>query len=305
MTTAEAWPALDVGAWAPTKKSIHLYSQLLGKLRLALAPHQPNFVFTSLALTPRGFTTGTIPYGVRSLEASLDLFASELIVASSGGRVHRISVAEPCTVARVFDELHIALGALGVAVKLSPIPQEIADLTPLDTDDRPAVFVPADAQRWLAVMSATNAVFDRWRAHFFGRASIQLWWGAFDYALLLFNGKHVEAPSNRGYLLKYDLDAEMLNVGFYPGDDTSEPYYYGYVYPQPAGCPTMEIAPAAATWSDKLSEWVLPYAAVREVTDPEAALTAFLDAIYSVTCGAGGWDRAAFTYARPPLRRAR
>jgi len=305
MTTQSAWPPLDIASWAPTKKSLHLYAQMLGKLRLALAPHQPNFLFTSLALTPRGFTTGTMPNTVRSLRAEVDVFAPEMILESSDGLVRRIPLAQPRTVAQVFAELHAALAALDVSVTLSPIPQEVADVTPLDADDRPAVFVPSDAQRWLAVVTATGAVFDRWRAHFFGRTGIQLWWGAFDFALLLFSGKHVDAPSDRGYLIKYDLDAEMMNVGFYPGDDTHPANFYGYIYPQPVACATIPISPSSAAWSDELNEWILPYEAVRTAADPEGTLTAFLDAIYGTCASVEGWPREQFTYTPPPLRRAR
>ena len=172
MTTANPWPELDYAGWAPTKRSLHLYAQMLGKLRLALAPYQPNFLFTSLALTPRGFSTGVMPYRVISIQATVDVFDAQLRLESSADGKWEIDLSEPCTAARVFGELHRALEALGVEVTLSPIPQETPDRTPLDTDERPAVFNVEDARRWLSVMSATNAVFDRWRAHFFGRMSI-------------------------------------------------------------------------------------------------------------------------------------
>jgi hypothetical protein len=276
MTTVNEWPALEFTSWAPTKRSLHLYAQMLGKLRLAMAPHQPNFLFTSLALTPRGFTTGAMPSDLLSVQASIDVFAAEMILESSDGRERRITLAAPRTVAQVFAELHAGLRAMRVEVALSPIPQEIPDRTPLDTDERPAIFEPFDAQRWLAVVTATNAVFDRWRSHFFGRMGIQLWWDAFDFALLLFSGKHVEAPTNRGYLFKYDLDAEMMNVGFYPGDAANLAVFYGYIYPQPTACSTISIAPENATWSDALGEWILPYEAVRtsEVPHPHGRAVA-------------------------------
>ncbi len=297
------WPALEFESWAPTKRSLHLYAQMLGKLRLALSPPQPNFVFTALALTPRGFTTGLIPYGPRALEVSVDVFSAEMIVACSDGQVQRLSFAEPCTVARVFAELHRALAELGITVALSPIPQEIPDLTPLDTDDRPAFFEPAAAQRWLTVVIALSGTFDRWRSHFAGRMGIYLWWGAFDLALLLFSGKQVPAPADRGYLLKYDLDAEMMNVGFYPGDDAHPAIIYGYIYPQPPACGSLPIAPPGAAWSDAAGEWILPYATVQQSADPDASLTAFLDAIYAM-CGRDAAWSGDFSYVRPPLRRA-
>jgi hypothetical protein len=299
------WPPLDLAAWAPTKRSLHLYAQMLGKLRLALAPPQPNFTFTSLALTPRGFGTGAMPVAFRSLTASVDLFDATMVLEASDGRVERIALGEPRTVAGVFADLHAALRALDVDVTLSPVPQEVPDTTPLDTDERPAVFDTNDARRWHDAMTATSAIFERWRAHFFGRMSVQLWWGAFDFALLLFSGKHVDAPADRGYLLKYDLDAEMMNVGFYPGDDANPASFYGYIYPQPAACADLQIMPAAAIWSTQLGEWILPYEAVRTSADPEATLRAFLDAIYGLCGSVSGWDHAALRYVPPPLRRAR
>jgi hypothetical protein len=304
MTTADQWPALEYASWAPTKKSLHLYAQMLGKLRLALAPHQPNFLFTSLALTPRGFTTGAIPYGLRSVAASIDVFAAAMIVESSDGRDLRIALGPSRTVAQVFAELQAGLRRLRVEAILSPIPQEIADQTPLDVDERPAVFEPLDAQRWHAVVTAANAVFDRWRAHFFGRTGIQLWWGAFDFALLLFNGKHVDPPKTRGYLFRYDLDAEMMNVGFYPGDDLYPAMFYGYIYPQPPGCASIPMVPEHASWSDALGEWILPYEAVRALENPQSAIVAFLDGVYGVCARASGWDLGQLTYVPPPLRHA-
>src|SRR5580658_1359414 len=180
-------------------------------------------------------------------------------------------------------------------------PQEVAETTPFDLDRRPAEYDPAAAQRWFTAMTTIAGVFDRWRANFFGRTGIQLWWGAFDLALLLFSGKHALAPTDRGYLRRYDLDAEMMNVGFYPGDAaTSTPFFYGYIYPHPTGCEARPIEPAGATWSTRLGEWVLPYDAVRTAADPAATLSAFLDAIYERCSTDGGWDRQALSYQHPP-----
>jgi hypothetical protein len=301
---ANAWPELTFESWAPTKRSLHLYAQMLGKLRLALSPQQPNFVFTALALTPRGFTTGLIPYGSLGLAVSVDVFTAEMIVEVRDGGARRIGLAEPCTVARVFADLERTLADLGMVVEISPIPQEVADQTPFDADERPAHFDSLAAQRWLGVATAINAVFDAWRSHFAGRMGVYLWWGAFDLAVLLFSGKQVPPPTDRGYLLRYDLDMEMMNAGFYPGDETNPPTFYGYIYPQPSGCSTLPIAPDGAAWSDAAREWILPYERVRASADPAATLAAFLDAIYRSCTAAAGWKSEAFSYVRPPLRRA-
>jgi hypothetical protein len=297
-----AWPALEYARWAPTKRTLQLIAQMLGKVRLELAPFQPNFIFTALYITPRGFTTSPIPVGLRLIELEVDVFQALIVVRASDGRRREIAFTHLPAIAAIYAELVAVLKALDVDVTMiSPIPQEIADHTPLDRDERSPAWVSHDAQAWLSVMCATQAVFDRWRERFFGRTGIQLWWGAFDLALLLFSGKQVPPPLNRGYLLKYDLDAEMMNAGFYPGDDANDAFYYAYIYPAPTNCD--QLTPTTGvTWSTKFGEWVLPYDTLRSSADPEALLRALLDGVYDI-CGAG-WDRAAHTYAPPPLRHA-
>jgi hypothetical protein len=299
MTDDTIWPAVDVAAWAPTKKSFHLYVQMLGKLRLALSPAQPNWMFTALLLTARGLTTGPLPWRGTAVEASLDVFSSELIVERSNGEARRIALVPARTVAEIYAELQAALAALDVECTISPIPQEVADTTPLHEDHRPAEYEADAVRRWFGAATATAGVFDEWRAHFFGRTGIAVWWGALDVSLLLFSGKHVVPPTDRGYIMKYDLDAEMMAAGLYYGDETTAPFFYGYIVPQPPGAQTLPIAPAGASWSDAIKEWVLPYDAVRNAADPAAELRAFLDAIYAQCVAAAGWDREALSYAAP------
>jgi hypothetical protein len=303
MSDTSVWPEFEVASWAATKKSLHLYLQMLGKLRVALSPAQPNWMFTALLLTARGITTGPMPWHGGSVEASLDIFSSELIVARSNGELQRVPLVPARTVAAVFAGLRAALTALNVYCDISPVPQELPDTTPLDQDHRPAEYDPAAVERWFRITTATAGVFDEWRAHFFGRTGIQLWWGALDIALLLFSGKHVPAPIDRGYLLKYDLDAEMMNVGLYPGDEKTPPFFYGYIFPQPPGVESMPIAPPGATWSEQIKEWTLPYETVRNAADPVAELRAFLNAIYALCVTKAGWDAQMYAYDAPKRRR--
>lgn len=298
-----AWPVLDPARWAPTKHTLHSIAQMFGKVRLALAPYQPNFIFTALYLTPEGFTTSPIPVGLRLVELRLDIFERRIEIGASDGRRQHVVLSDMPSIAAAYAALLRALRALDVAVELSPVPQEVADTTPLDRDERPAALVVNDARQWLAVMSGTQAIFDRWRAHFFGRSGVQLWWGAFDLAVLLFTGKHVPAPLDRGYLIKYDLDAEMMNAGFYPGDEANEPFFYGYIYPEPSGCGEIAVADGVV-WSQQLREWILPYRAMRVAERPDQLLRSFLDGVYKVCGSAAGWDRSQYTYVAPPLRHA-
>ncbi len=297
--THNIWPTWDMEAWAPTKKSFHLYAQMLGKLRVALSPSQPNWMFTALALSARGLTTGPMPWRGTSIEASLDVFSSELIVERSNGETRRVALVPVRTVAEIYAELQSALRALEVECTVSPIPQELPDTTPLDEDHRPAIYEPHAVQRWLCAATAAASFFDGWRAHFFGRTGIQVWWGALDVSLMLFNGKHAAPPTDRGYIMKYDLDAEMMNVGLFFGDEQTAPFFYGYIFPQPPGADALPIAPASASWSGTMKEWVLPYEAVRTAAEPAAELRAFLEAIYVQCSAAAGWDRAALSYAAP------
>ena len=298
-TATGVWPDVDVSGWAPTKRSLHLYLQMLGKMRVVLSPPQPNWMHTALLLNARGLTTGPMPWRGTSLEASLDAFSSEILIERSTGASRRIALLPARTVAEIFAELEAAIAALGVECKISPIPQELPDTTPLDEDHRPAAYDPQAIRRWFSAATATASLFDAWRSTFFGRTGIQMWWGALDVALLLFNGKHATAPADRGYIMRYDLDAEMMNAGLYYGDEKTPPFFYGYVYPQPPGAEGLPIAPAAASWSDAVKEWVLPYDAVRRAADPERELRTFLDAIYASCVSAAGWDRAALSYDAP------
>jgi hypothetical protein len=295
---ASAWPTIDVSGWAPTKRSLHRYSQMLGKLRVALSPPQPNWMHTALALDARGFTTGAMPCHDTSVEGMLDVFSSELIVRHSTGDERRIALVPARTVAEVYAALQDALVALGIDCAISPIPQEVPDTTPL-SDDTHAAYDPVAVQRWFRVATASANVFDRWRSRFFGRSGIPLWWGAFDLAVILFNGRHVPAPTDRGYLFRYDLDAELMNCGLYFGDEKTAPFFYGYVYPQPEGAEAAAM-PTGVTWSATLEEWMLPYERVRTSAAPAAMISGLLDALYELCVTRGGWDRAALSYVAPP-----
>ncbi len=299
------WPEIDVSLWAGTKRSLHMYSQMLGKIKLAAAPVQPNWMFTALYLNPRGVTTAAIPWEGESFEVAIDVFDSTIVLSRSNGAVAVIPLVPARAIADIYGELTQALTALQIDVPISTIPQEVPDATPFDEDHRPAEYDAAAVLRWFAAATATWDTFEGWRARFFGRDAIALWWGAFDIGLMLFSGKHVPAPIDRGYLFTYDLDAELMNVGLYFGDATNPPFLYGYIYPEPQGCESLPVTPEQAAWSSQLREWVLPYAEVRDAADPAAMIRAFIDEIYDKCTTVAGWDRNAYTYVAPKVKRHR
>jgi hypothetical protein len=300
MTNARSWADLHVAGWSDTKQNLHLYTQLLGKMRVQLSPPQPNWMHTALSLTARGIATGPMPCGEESVEATIDVFDSQIVLAHSGGGVERIALFPARAVADVYAACAAALERLGVACFITPVPQETPDQTPLDADRRERAYDPAAVRRWFDTVTAIAGIFDRWRAPFFGRSGIPFWWGAFDLAVILFNGKHVPPPVDRGYLMKYDLDAELMNAGFYLGDESTAPFFYGYIHPEPAGAATLSMRPAGATWSTALHEWTLSYDAVRSTADPAVQIRAFLDALYAHCVDAAGWEREALRYVMPP-----
>jgi hypothetical protein len=297
---AGSWPEIAVAPWAGTKRSLHMYAQMLGKMRLVLSPPQPNWMFTALYLNARGITTGVMPCDLEAIEATIDLFDSRISLARSDGRRRDVALFPVRTVAAIYADLTAALEGLDADCFISPIPQEVADATPFDRDRRPAEYDPDAALRWFRAVTATAGVFDRWRRHFFGRSGIQLWWGAFDFAMILFSGKHVPAPSGRGYLMRFDLDAALMNVGLFLGDEQNPPFFYGYIYPEPAGAAALPVSPAQASWSERLREWTLPYDAVRSSADPAGAIDAFVGSIYEQCVAVGGWNRKALSYDPPP-----
>jgi len=150
------------------------------------------------------------------------------------------------------------------------------------------------------VFSSVYGVFEEFRTRFFGRSGVQVWWGTFDQAVLLFTGKKLDAPDDKGYIMRYDLDAEHMNVGFWPGDDDSpEPVFFGYLVPAPPACETAPIEPHHANWIEAMGEWLLPYEAVRTSGDPRRAILDFLNSIYRVALTQGGRDAASFEYVPP------
>lgn len=300
-----AWPELHYEDWAPTKKTLQMCSQILGKTRLALAPPQPEWLNACLYLDARGFTTGAMPVGERVACAGIDLFDSTMWVTTSDGRRSEVKLGSGKCVADVWNEYTSASAELGIEAPLWEKPQELDDTTSFSANRHDCTLDSVQAQRFHRLLCTIDGVFEEFRAQFFGRSSIQFWWGAFDFAVLLFTGEKLVAPDDKGYIMRYDLDAVHLNAGFWPGDDNAPgASFYGYLVPRPDGCETAPIRPSHASWVEAMGEWILPYDAVRECDDPRKALLDFLGSVYEVAVTLGGWDAEAFEYT-PPAPAAR
>jgi hypothetical protein len=305
MVDSAAWPALDFEQWGPTKNTLQMCAQMLGKIRLALAPPQPEWLHGCLYLSAHGFSTGPMPVGTRVADAEIDVFRSMIVVRMSDGSDATVATGPDRCVADIWADLSAALSKLGISLDVWEKPQELTDTTPFSQNRHDCVLDAREAQAFHTVLSSIDGVFEEFRSEFFGRTSIQFWWGAFDFAVLLFSGKHEVAPDDQGYIMRYDLDAQHLNAGFWPGDATAPASFYAYLHPRPDGCETAPIAPSHAGWVEAMGEWMMPYEAVRSCDDPRKAIRDFLDSVYSAATTLGGWDALALRYTKPlPSKRA-
>jgi hypothetical protein len=301
--TGVEWPSLERDApWVGTHDYLHLVAQMLGKLRLSLAPMLPEWYHAPLSLFPRGLTTRMLPSGSRSVEATLDVFDGVVRLQTDDGSGHIVALTPPRPIAHVWSEYTAALAALGVEAALWDKPQERLDSTPFSADDRPRTYDAAAAGRWFALLAELHNIFDAWRSPFFGRTGVQFWWGGFDLNVALFTGREVEPPAGSNYIMRYDLDAEHLTGGFWPGDDEHEARFFGYVVPEPPGCDAYPLTIPSAAWAPALGEWTLSYESIRRERDRAQIVRAFLDTIYRAAGDLGGWNLDEFTYIKPPGR---
>jgi len=299
------WPALPYGEWAPTKKTLQMCTQMLGKARLALAPPQPEWLHTCLYLDSRGFTTGLIPYLGSGLSIDIDVYDVAMRVRASDGCAESFAIGPNRTVADIWADFSRSLETLGIEADIWEKPQEVADTTPFSENTHDRTIVPEQAQRFHRLLVTVQSTFDEFRSGFFGRTGVQFWWGAFDLAVLLFSGEPAEPRPGSNYIMRYDLDAGFMNAGFWPGDDSAPaPVFYAYIYPQPASCELAPVAPESAAWVERMGEWMLPYEWVTNCPDPRGAILAFLGSIYQAAGEYGGWDLDRFTYVKPaPVER--
>lgn len=299
-TGHDAWPELPYQQWAPTKKTMQMVAQMLGKAKIALAPPLPEWLHTCLFLDGRGFTTGALPWDRRLVEMGIDVYDVVLWITVSDGREAQVELGPNRCVADIWADFLGALQTLGITLDMWDKPQELADATPFSQNHHDCTFDSGQAQRFYTILASLQGIFEEYRSPFFGRSGIQFWWGGFDFDVLLFSGKHTAAPHDRGYIMRYDLDAAQINCGFWPGDDTNpKAMIYGYIHPRPDGCATAPIRPTQAAWADAMGEWVMDYEAIRHSPDPGAEILTFMRSVYGVATTQGGWDAADLTYVLP------
>lgn len=297
-TTAHPdWPELPYNAWRDTCCTLHLWTQVVGKVRLVQTPWLNHGWHVPLYVTARGLSTSAIPHGSRVFEIELDFNDHVLRMDVSDGRRKRLPL-RPQSVAAFFSEVMGALTELGVPVAISEYPCEIPDAIPFGRDDAHASYDARWAQRFWQALVQVDRVFKLFRTGFVGKASpVHFFWGSFDLAVTRFSGRR--APSYQGKVPGVALSVmqeayshEVSSAGFWPGGGGIDyPCFYSYAYPEPEGFRTLPLQPAAASFSEQMKEFLLPYDAVRQAADPDAALLAFLQSTYEAAARAGKWDR--------------
>lgn len=291
MADPQSWPALPLAEWQDTYHTLHLWSQIVGKIRLALSPPLNHWWNVALYVNSRGLTTGPVPYPPGVFEIQFDFQQQVLLVSTCEGRaVSRPLRAE--AVADFYAGLWQSLASLGIAVSINPKPQEIADPIPFDRDFVHCSYDPEYAHRFWRILLSSSVVLERFRSRFIGKCSpVHFFWGSFDLACTRFSGRL--APPRRGVISGPAYSHEVSSAGFWPGGGPiNGPAYYAYMVPKPDGLETAQIRPAAAKWSPELSEFILMYDDVRASSRPEDDLYAFLESTYAAGANLAKWDRA-------------
>ena len=291
------WPALDYDEWKDSCATLHLWTQIVGKIRLAHAPLVNHWWQVPLYMTARGLTTSPMPRDGRTFQIDFDFIDHRLRIAVSDGRRASVPLA-PCSVADFYDEVMARLRALDLETHLWTMPVELADPIPFEEDRIHAAYDPVPVTRFWRALTQIDQVFAVFRSRFIGKASpVHFFWGSFDHAVTRFSGRaaplHPGTPNVPDFITREAYSHEVSSCGFWPGNGGfGRPAFYSYAYPQPAGFAEAPISPPAAFYYRDFGEFILPYDAVREAPRPGEALLDFLESTYAAAADLGKWDRA-------------
>jgi hypothetical protein len=304
---SDTWPALPFNDWKETSKTLHMWTQVVGKVRLALSPWTNHSWHVTLYLTARGLTTSPIPFRGRILEIRFDFVAHELRLLTSDGGLKTIPL-RPQSVAQFYRAVTAALRDLGIEVHLNTTPNEVDPAIPFEQNETDSAYDPEYANRFWRVLLQSDRVFKEFRSEFCGKCSpVHFFWGSFDLAVTRFSGRR--APPHPGgvphlpdAVTREAYSHEVSSLGFWPGNEMMpDPIFYSYAYPEPRGFSEAKVEPAFAEYNPQLKEFVLPYEQLRGMKSPDAALLQFARSTYDAASTLGNWDRAALAEVKPDL----
>jgi hypothetical protein len=283
-TTESIWPSLPLVAWQDTYATLHRWTQIVGKIRLALAPNLNHWWQSTFYVTSRGLTTSVIPYGTRTFQISFDFLDHQLQIETSDGIIKRIPLTSR-SVADLYQNVMTALSEIGIEVRIWTMPQEIAEPLRFDQDYQHTTYDREYTQRFWRILVQVDRGMNLFRSRFIGKSSpVHFFWGSFDLAVTRFSGRRAPehpggVPNMADWVTREAYSHEVSSCGFWPGGGSVvDPVFYAYAYPAPEGFQDYSIAPREAFYSSEMQEFVLPYEAVRQASDPDAMILAFFKA---------------------------
>lgn len=301
--SSEAWPALPYEAWRETYATLHMWTQVVGKIVLARAAPLNHSWAVAFHVTPRGLATAALPHAHRSFGLAFDFIDHQLVIETSDG-VRRALPLFPRTVADFYAEVMAVLDEMGLPVRIWSTPVEIPSPIPFERDTLHHSYDREYVQRFCRVLGQVHRVFSAARCGFVGKCSpVHFFWGSFDLAVTRFSGR-LAPPREGPAFMREAYSHEVISHGFWPGSaPVLEPAFYAYAVPEPEGLKVARVEPDGAYYHPELNEFVLPYEVVRAAPSPDAAITAFIDSTYERAATLGGWDRAALERPVPGTSR--
>jgi hypothetical protein len=295
---SSAWPPLPYAPWRDTCSTLHLWTQIIGKIRLQQTPWLNHSWHVPLYVTAKGLTTSPVPYGPRSFELLFDFNEHALLIDVSDGGRGRVAL-RPQTVADFHAAVMRQLAGLGIQITINELPCEIAGAIPFTSDREHAAYDAEAARRFWLALTQCDRVMKQFRTGFVGKVSpVHFFWGSFDLAVTRFSGRTAppfsgKVPGVATAVMRDAYSHEVSSAGFWPGGNGIDyPAFYSYAYPVPADFHSRAVRPGAALFSDALGEFLLPYEAVRTTADPDALLMEFLQSTYEAAAESAHWDRA-------------
>ena len=303
MPKQSRWPALPLEGWRDTRDTLQMWTQIAGKICLALSPPVNHFWNIALQITSRGLTTPPLPYGGRTFTLTFDFVAHALVIETSDG-AHEALPLKAETVADFYGRLMATLHRLEIDVRIWTMPVEVLEPIRFDQDTVHRSYDPHAARAFWEVLLAIKPVFEAFRGEFIGKCSpVHFFWGSFDLAVTRFSGRPAPERPGADAVTREAYSHEAISHGWWPGGGAvTEPAFYAYAAPEPAGLKTAVVQPAEAFYRAEMSEFILPYEAVRLSATPAADLRAFLVSTYDAAATLAAWDRAALERPRtaPP-----
>ena len=288
----DSWPELPLEAWQDTYATLHMWTQIVGKVRLALSPRVNHWWEVPLYVNARGLTTSPIPYGDGEFEVQFDFIDHKLMVQTSWGSSKTLAL-KPKSVAEFYAEFMAALQSLGISVKIWSVPCEVPNPVRFERDTQHASYDPEFAHRFWEILIRSDTIFKEFRARFIGKSSpVHFFWGSFDLAVTRFSGRRAPERPGADSITREAYSHEVISAGFWPGGgDVKGATFYAYAAPEPAGFAEEKVSPAAAFYHPQLREFLLMYDHVRLVPSPRQALLDFLQSTYEAGANLAHWDR--------------